>query len=143
MVEGLNEQKYHLLPDYEKPPVIEVVCGITFKPLDKLLAPHLGLYWERIKDKYSACAERTPIASIFEANQVSQAVEIEIMDVPPMPRIWFVNKESNELIQVQRDRFLHNWRKKNDDAKYPKYDSVIKQFTMHVSCGPINSFYVA
>jgi hypothetical protein len=31
------------LPKYQNPPVVEVVCGILFKPLDKLLAPHLGM----------------------------------------------------------------------------------------------------
>lgn len=132
MVEVTREPRNTPLPDYDKPPVIEVVCGITFKPMEKLLAPHLGLYWERIKDRYSECAERTPLAPVIEAQQGRQPVEIEIIDVPPMPRLWFVNKESNELIQIQRDRFLHNWRKKNNEAKYPKYDAVMKEFTTQV-----------
>lgn len=112
--------------------MIEVVCGITFKSLEKLLAPHLGLYWEKVKSRYSGCAEKGPLAPVIEAPLGRNSLELEILDVPPIPRIWFVNQESNELIQVQRDRFLHNWRKKDDDTRYPKYKSVIAEFNTQV-----------
>ncbi|MDZ4836571.1 MAG: TIGR04255 family protein [Candidatus Melainabacteria bacterium] len=132
MAESAKELEKAPLPDYERPPVIEVVCGITFKSLDRLLAPHLGLYWEKVKDRYSGCAERGPLAPVIEAPLGRQEVDLEILEVPPIPRIWFVNQESNELIQVQRDRFLHNWRKKDDDTRYPKYKSVISEFNAQI-----------
>ena len=40
------------LPDFENPPVIEVVCGVSFAPLTDLKAVHLGLLWERFRDRY-------------------------------------------------------------------------------------------
>ena len=36
-------------PDFDNPPVIEVVCGVRFKAINKLLAPHFGLLWKNLK----------------------------------------------------------------------------------------------
>jgi uncharacterized protein (TIGR04255 family) len=126
------------LPDYERPPVIEVVCGITFKPLEQLLAPYFGVYWEKIKEQYSFCVEKGPLPPVIEGPLRRKSFEVEVFDVPPIPRIWFINQDSNELIQLQRDRFLHNWRKKDDESKYPKYKSVISEFESQL--GTFSSF---
>ena len=53
-------------PDFKNPPVIEVVCGIHFKSLNNLLAPHLGLLWEKYKSEYPFCQEVAPIAPAIE-----------------------------------------------------------------------------
>jgi hypothetical protein len=39
-----------------------------------------------------------------------------------------MNERSDQVIQIQRDRFLCNWRKVADDHEYPRYKSVIKNF---------------
>jgi hypothetical protein len=41
-------QKPKDLPKFEEPPVIEVGCGVMFKSIDALLAPHLGLLWAQM-----------------------------------------------------------------------------------------------
>ena len=41
----MNKGVSHSLPDYKKPPVIEVVCGISFETIEKFRGPHLGLFW--------------------------------------------------------------------------------------------------
>jgi uncharacterized protein (TIGR04255 family) len=46
----------------------------------------------------------------------------------PLPRVWFVDSGDNAIVQVQRDRFLHNWKKVRDDDEYPRYSRVIQQF---------------
>jgi len=48
-------------------------------------------------------------------------------EIPP-PRVWFESGDSNRLIQVQRDRFLHNWKKERDADIYPHYDHVVGNF---------------
>ena len=55
-------------PDFEKPPVVEVVCGVLFKNIDKLLVPHFGQLWERFKPEYNDCQEVAPIAPVIEGN---------------------------------------------------------------------------
>jgi len=46
----------------------------------------------------------------------------------PVSRTWFETQDGNRLVQVQRDRFLHNWKKEKDSDKYPHYEYVIKNF---------------
>ncbi|KPJ58593.1 MAG: hypothetical protein AMJ42_02985 [Deltaproteobacteria bacterium DG_8] len=121
------------LVNYQNPPVIEVVCGILFKPIVDLLAPHLGLLWERFRSQYPNSREVPPLAPIIERFDGERQVKFELTDVPPLPRIWFIHSNGNGIIQVQRDRFLHNWRKVRPDDEYPRYHKVIKMFRNHFS----------
>jgi uncharacterized protein (TIGR04255 family) len=119
------------LPDYERPPVIEVVCGIQFEPIPKFQATTFGLFWQTIRDEYIQAQEMGSLSRVIEqipsvANIIPPRVEI--LDTPPLPRIFFVNKIPSWLIQLQRDRFLHNWRKEKDEDIYPRYPVVIDKF---------------
>jgi uncharacterized protein (TIGR04255 family) len=46
--------------------------------------------------------------------------------------MWFLNDDGTELVQVQQDRFIRNWRKKEESDQYPRYhrlrDSFRKDF---------------
>lgn len=117
------------LPSYKNPPVIEVVCGIQFKPLEKLLVPHYGELWEKFKPDYEQCQENAPIVPAIERFDKLPATDIQIPSEPFLPRVWFVHKDGSGVIQVQRDRFLHNWRK--TEADYPRYGRVINLFQAH------------
>jgi uncharacterized protein (TIGR04255 family) len=47
----------------------------------------------------------------------------------PTPRIWFVNEAGTELIQIQQDCFVHNWRKAGiSDETYPRYETIRQTF---------------
>ena len=116
------------LPEFENPPVIEVVCGLLFKSIDSLLAPHLGVLWEKFKDEYPACQETAPLAPVIERFDETPPVQMELTDRPPLPRVWFVHRNENGIVQIQRDRFLHNWKKVRPDDAYPRYATVIKMF---------------
>jgi len=117
------------LPDYQRPPVVEVVCGIQFEPLKELLAPHLGLLWERYKPEYPACEETPPLAKVIERfGEASPEIGIELGELPPLPRIFFAHVDGTRIIQVQRDRFLHNWKRVTREDEYPRYGTVINLF---------------
>ena len=45
-----------------------------------------------------------------------------------MPRILFMNAEKTQLLQVQRDRFLHNWRKVGAGDDYPRFERMLETF---------------
>ena len=121
------------LPEFERPPVIEVVCGILFKPLERMLAPHLGVLWERFKANYPGCQEVAPLAHAIEQFDDSAGVELSISDKPPLPRVWFVHESETGIIQVQRDRFLHNWKKVRPADEYPRYAKVMDLFRGHLA----------
>lgn len=120
------------LPEYEKPPVVEVVCGILFEPIDTLLVPYFGLLWEKFKAEYSNCQEVAPLIPTIEYFDEQTVGEFKISDVPPLPRIWFIHVNGNGIIQVQRDRFLYNWRRMRPEDEYPRYHSVIHMFQNHL-----------
>ena len=106
-------------PSYKKPPVDEVVCGFRFEPLSQLKVPHIGLLWERFRAEFPIVQHAAPIS-----NDASILVD-ETTGIP-LPRVWFISKVDNELIQFQPDRLYYNWRHRDDD--YPRYPSIIKNF---------------
>lgn len=116
------------LPEFEKPPVVEVVCGVQFKPLTGLLAAHLGNLWEKLQPDYSDCREVAPLAPAIERFEGPLSFHLQLEDVPPLPRTWFIHKDESGLIQVQRDRFLHNWKKVRPEHEYPRFHTVITLF---------------
>jgi len=107
------------LPSYKKPPVDEVVCGFRFEPLPELKVPHLGLLWDRFRAEYPTAQHAIPIAT-------DGALPVDELTGVPIPRMWFISKADNELIQFQMDRFYFNWRRRGDE--YPRYASIIQKF---------------
>jgi uncharacterized protein (TIGR04255 family) len=128
------------LPKYQNPPVVEVVCGILFKPLDKLLAPHLGMLWEKFKADYPHCQEVPPLEPVIERFGERPLPEVRFTEIPPLPRVWFIHADDTGVIQVQRDRFLHNWRKRQPKEQYPRYERVMELF--HDRFAKFQSFVV-
>lgn len=117
------------LPSYGQPPVTEVACSVLFPSLEGLLSPHIGLLWQRFQPEYPFCDDVVPIAprvEIFDDQNVEP--QLKLSNVPPLPRVWFINQDGTRIIQVQRDRFIHNWRKVGADSEYPRYDSLVKSF---------------
>jgi uncharacterized protein (TIGR04255 family) len=108
------------LPSYKKPPVNEVVCGIRFHTPEKLRIPHIGLLWDKFRDEYPIIQHSTPIAGAKGEIAVDYVIGL------PLPRVWFINKSDDQLIQFQLDRFYFNWRRRQE--VYPRYPYVIKNF---------------
>jgi len=109
-------------PRYKSPPVGELVCGVFFDKLNNLKTAHLGLLWEEFRDDYPTSEDAAPLGA------PRQQLGPEYFDIPPPPRVWFVHKDDKELIQVQPDWFLYNWRRQKGEDIYPHYEHVIKQF---------------
>ena len=114
------------LPEYDRPPVNEVVCGISFHPLTSFRIAHFGQLWERFKPDYRQTQEVEPLSLVVEKFTFDQEVSLPL--APPLPRIWFIHKNGTSLIQVQRDRFLVNWRKVGAEQVYPRFPKIFKDF---------------
>ena len=118
-----------ILPKYRKPPVVEVVCCVYFQDLVGLHAPHLGTLWDAVRSKYKR-TQSVPAAPPIAAEGVGiSPISLSIQVEPEhLGRTWFMSTDDVSLIQVQRDRLVFNWRKRNDKISYPSYDVVIKEF---------------
>jgi uncharacterized protein (TIGR04255 family) len=56
-------------------------------------------------------------------------LQIQTFLSPPFPRFWFERPNSGDLLQLQQDRILHNWRQQSDNTRaYPRYESVKATF---------------
>lgn len=119
------------LPDYANPPVIEVALSIQFERLTKLRAAYLGLLWQEYRANFPKTEEhppRDPVVESFGAFTPPQ-IRVEVQTVMPVPRVWFVNQPGTQLIQVQQDCFVHNWRKVGISTEvYPRYESIRRTF---------------
>lgn len=108
--------------DFENPPVTETVLGIQFDPIEKLSAPIYGLYYSKIRAEYPDFEVHHPLSSIVE--RFDKAPSIITLKEAPDVRCWFLEKDGNRLLQVQKDRFIQNWRKVKEEDKYPRYNSL-------------------
>jgi hypothetical protein len=55
--------------------------------------------------------------------EASQVFQFQVMVGAPALRIWMLNDGEDELLQVQNDRLLLNWRRAvGDNRTYPRYD---------------------
>lgn len=116
-------------PSFRQPPVIEVVCGVTFKAIDALLVPHIGLLWEKFRQEYPECKEVDPLIPVIESLQPAETPQS--VSIPTLPRVWFLKKDGTGIIQIQRDRFLYNWRKVRPTDEYPRFNVVVEEFVKH------------
>jgi len=115
--------------DFEKPPVMEVVCGVGFVTLKDIKAPHFGRYWKTIPDSFTRVEEAPPVV-LSDASY-----SYEFSDIPPLPRMWFLTENEQKLIQVQRDRFWYNWKRPSDkiECPYPEYNCIFPEFLEQLS----------
>ncbi len=106
---------------FKHPPLDEVVCGVRFNPPLDLKIPLLGLLWEKVRRTHPTIEQQPPIAP-------GGALVTDTTTGLPIPRLWFINKTDDELIQVQRDLLYFNWRRRGDE--YPRIGRVFDGFNM-------------
>ena len=122
------------LPEFENPPVVEVAISLQFKPLELLRAAHFGILWERLRrEGFSRTEDHGELEPAFEDFDAKLSGKVGIRfqtfdDAPPLPRIWFLNQDQSELLQVQRDRLIVNWRQGAASHSYPRYVRIIERF---------------
>ncbi len=120
------------LPDFRNPPVGEVVLSLQFSPIPGFQATHLGLLWSKFRTKYPKSETYPPIDPVIEQfgtrPQPVQGFRLEVIQSGFIPRAWLLNEDGTELIQVQQDRFIRNWRKLKETDEYPRYEILRARF---------------
>ena len=101
---------------FENPPVNEVVVSTYFDPpLSDFRNEHIGLFWGIIKDEFPNVHQRIPVGFAPEV------IDNEF----PMPRYWFISENETNLIQIQQNAFMFNWRRRHEE-RYPRFHRTIK-----------------
>lgn len=116
------------LPEFRNPPVVEVALSVQFDTLEKLRTPQIGLLWQKLRDRFPRTEDQPPLEPVYERFGVPTSpgggLRLQLLTKPPPARVWFLNPDGTELIQVQQDRFVHNWRKGDEGGSYPRYESI-------------------
>jgi len=124
------------LPEYESPPIAEVALSLQFAPILQFQNIHAGLLWKNFMRSYPDVEEQPPIAPVFETFGMPPALvpapQIQLLTTMPGARYWFISADGNELLQVQQDRLIHNWRRQSEGDKYPRYETLRKRFYAEV-----------
>jgi len=130
---GLEEAKIaaHPLPDFDRPPVIETALSVEFAPLARWTGADFGLFFHEIMADYPIAEVQAPIASAVERfgqeRWVKPQIEIQVFTGEPLVRYWFKNEPEGKLLQLQRDRFIHNWQRVGN-RPYPRYPQTREMF---------------
>ncbi len=102
---------------FKNPPINELVIGVYFaEPIGGLRSEHVGVFWSSVSSKYPKIEQKDPFGGFFPGPG----------DVFPMPRFWLISEDETFLLQIQRNAFLLNWRKR--DGAYPHFDSIKAEF---------------
>ncbi len=119
------------LPSFKHPPVGEVALGVQFEDLDGLDARHVGQIAEAFKPRfpvYTAQGPLNPQIERFDGLPTGVQFGFTMVSPPVFPRLWLMKEDGTQLVQVQRDRLMHNWRRTTPDTTYPRYAALREQF---------------
>lgn len=119
------------LPDFERPPLHEVVMSVQFASLANYEHVHVGLLWEMFASRYPGRVEyHQPLPPSYETFGLGfqSALQLQIGSVADIPRVWFTSASRDQILQFQRDRFIHNWRKVGEEDTYPRYETIRARF---------------
>jgi uncharacterized protein (TIGR04255 family) len=122
------------LPDFTDPPLNEVILSVQFAALGNLKSAHIGLLWERLRSEYPSISEQAPIPTVFETfgipSQAPARMQIQTFLTPPLPRYWFERPGYPDLLQIQQDRILHNWRQQSKNISIAEFQPFTKATTV-------------
>jgi uncharacterized protein (TIGR04255 family) len=126
----LVTERNRTLPDYDDPPVIETVLGVEFPPLQGWSIPHFGLFWNEYKSEYPSFEVQPRLAGQFDKNVgvENPGIANTSLSAGAPVRCWFFNADKTRLIQVQDNRFMHNWIKAGPSETYPHYEKIRPRF---------------
>lgn len=114
------------LPSFAQPPVAEVALAVQFdgKPLRVV---DLHVIYRAFADGYPAVEEH-PAKPEMMLDGSESGLHFRLLDdgsVMEPPLLWFKSPDGEQIVQVQSDRLVVNWRRRPDRA-YPRYEAGVR-----------------
>lgn len=125
----MNSEHDNALPCFDSPPVVETVLSAQFERLAAFQIVHLGLFWQRVRNRFPRTQSHPELAAAFERQESTfqpPQIKFETVESLTPNRLWLLDESGSEMIQVQSDRFIKNWRKAAVSGTYPRYEHVIR-----------------
>jgi uncharacterized protein (TIGR04255 family) len=114
------------LPDYARPPLVEVALGVMFRPLAALNFAGLADLRARWSGDYPVTQQQPPLLPSSMVGQGTFPMVVEA-GAPPI-RVWLLNEAQDRLVQIQQDRLVANWRATDGTGDYPRYGTLRRDF---------------
>ena len=118
------------LPEFARPPVIETILGVHFKPIRGLTTAHLGMFWHALgRDHWPNLRELDAIVPQVERFDVSPTAPIRFMlkqMQQPEVRLRFSNADESKIIQVQANLLQTHW-VRTPGTHYPRYTATTRR----------------
>jgi len=119
------------LPDFDDPPVVEVYLSVQFEPIVEFDAGRLNACWNELRSEFPRAKHQLVLGHELEQfggapAQPTPPVQLWSLEVPV--RLALTSADGARLIQIQADRFVHNWRKIAVAAPYPRYEEIRERF---------------
>lgn len=119
------------LPEYLRPPVVEVAASVQFPTIRGLNAARIGLLWSRFRAQYPQTEQHPPLpktVETFESARVGRigfSIETSFLT----PRIWFLSDDGTRLVQVQSNRLIVNWRQLETGTPYLRFAGLMSMLS--------------
>lgn len=123
------------LPDFESPPLDEVVIGVQFTPVPNFKTLDTVKVWDLFRDGFPLLEEVPALAPQFETFggiRSSQGIQFSVAPGAVPTRFWFISQDQGHLIQFQNDRLLLNWRKRSTSGEYPRFEHIFNSFSSYL-----------
>jgi uncharacterized protein (TIGR04255 family) len=118
------------LVDFERPPVVEVILAVQF-PADTVDLEAYGRFAQQIREELPRRTSQPlvpPVEETFDKPAARSSLEIRLEGPTALPRIVFESENGVELVQLQPHRLTLNWRGRDADAPYPRYELLRRRF---------------
>src|SRR5215472_1476209 len=76
-----------------------------------------GEFWISNRKEYPKFEDNPPVVEFSE-----------LMQLPPMRRVFLITEDDRYVMQLQQDAFIHNWRKINEEDEYPHFNTARELF---------------
>jgi uncharacterized protein (TIGR04255 family) len=113
---------------FRKPPAVETLQGVFFRPLTSFTSAHQGLLWTKyFRRDFPVLQEKNCLEQVderFDESALSTtAVRWKVSNRPETPRLWAQSEKGDHVVQIQRDALLTNWLKQDSEGQYRHYES--------------------
>jgi uncharacterized protein (TIGR04255 family) len=123
---------------FRKPPAVETLQGVFFRPLPSFSAAHQGLLWGKyFRTDFPSVEEKNRLEEIIEpfGSEISTAggMGIRVSQRPESPRLWARSNDGTHVLQIQQNAMAMNWLRLSDSSTYVDYGKRNTEFRTRLS----------
>ncbi|MBC7834690.1 MAG: TIGR04255 family protein [Phycisphaerales bacterium] len=121
---------------WHRAPVVEVVFGVQFQPLEGFSNAHLGMYWGMVNTDYPHPEDAVPIGLLDPAELVTGPTYENpsiMLGQTVKGRLQMRSQDKQFMLQLQNGWLTANWLRAGSHSLYPGSDVMLSRFKAALS----------